>query len=177
MNFIQHLLLMMISTGGCGFLEHPEWPHWLDPAQVASIWGSRAIQLMSTIKAVTVTSMDQCVFGSSAKKPTTILTVRLDQFRRTVMMSGWGGRCNHPRGFHTALKGRTQDGTFRTAEHKVYPPGLNIALADAIGTFADGLAALGSNRNELPSVFTPFLEQAFASSDIVQPDFHRDVAR
>lgn len=177
MNFLQHMLVMMIRVGGCGFLEHPQWPTWLDPARVASVWGSRQLRLLKSIRAVAVTSLDQCIFGATAKKPTTILTVRLAQFRRTVMLTGWGGRCPHPRRHHEALKGKDTRGRYRTASHKIYPPGLNQALAGAIVHFASGLAADGAPRDDMPSAFEPFLVQTYADDDTVQPDYHRDISR
>lgn len=178
MNFLQHMLVLMIKIGGCGFLEHPpQWPVWLDPSLIASVWGSRQLRLLKTIRAVAVTSLDHCIFGASAKKPTTIMTVRLPRFRATVMTTGWGGRCPHHRQFHTALRGKDAMGRYLTATHKVYPTGLNQALADAISSFSRGLAAAGSPCDDLPAAFEPFLEQTFADFDVVQPDYHPSISR
>eukprot|EP00438_Fugacium_kawagutii_P032544 Skav202162 [mRNA] locus=scaffold970:353126:358553:- [translate_table: standard] len=177
MHFLQVMLTMMIRIGGCGFLEHPQWPTWLQPKDHASVWGTRPMRLLRSIQCVAITSFDQCIFGSLGRKPTTILTVRLPSFRHRVMRSGWGGRCPHPKNFHQALKGRNDQGAFRTASHKIYPAGLNQALAEAIRIFFEGLAAGDQHSAALPEAFSPFLEQTFATTDIVQPDFYQFAGR
>eukprot|EP00438_Fugacium_kawagutii_P034473 Skav215971 [mRNA] locus=scaffold3174:31633:36537:- [translate_table: standard] len=172
MHFMLMMTLVMIQTGGCCFVEHPQWPLWLDLPKVASIWGSRQMRLLRTVASVAVTSFDQCVFKATAKKPTTILTVRLQRFRCCALKTGWGGRCPHAAGFHRALKGRTDTGAFRTAEHKVYPEELNRALGSAIHHFAQTLAAEGDHERVLPTAFEPFVAQIFATMEHVQPDYH-----
>eukprot|EP00438_Fugacium_kawagutii_P028838 Skav229822 [mRNA] locus=scaffold2672:76324:80457:- [translate_table: standard] len=172
MHFMLMMTVLMVQTGGCAFVEHPQWPLWLDLPQIASAWGSRQMRLLRTLACVAVTSFDQCIFRARARKPTTILTVRLQSFRCCALTTGWGGRCQHPAGFHKALKGRNAHGHFRTAEHKVYPEELNLALGTAIHSFARTLAVEGRTESVLPSAFEPFVEQVFASMDCVQPDYH-----
>eukprot|EP00438_Fugacium_kawagutii_P008683 Skav210826 [mRNA] locus=scaffold1597:393139:398030:- [translate_table: standard] len=172
MHFMLMMTLVMIQTGGCCFVEHPQWPLWLELPKVASIWGSRQMRLLRTVASVAVTSFDQCVFQANAKKPTTILTVRLQRFRCCALTTGWGGRCSHAAGYHRALKGRTATGAFRTAEHKVYPEALNRALGNAIHHFAQTLAAEGDHERVLPTAFEPFVAQIFATMEHVQPDYH-----
>eukprot|EP00438_Fugacium_kawagutii_P032596 Skav236462 [mRNA] locus=scaffold1758:561243:563189:- [translate_table: standard] len=172
MHFLTMMMLEMAHNGGCGFLEHPQWPPWLQASKVASVWGSRPMRLLRTLACVAITSFDQCVFGSEARKPTTILTVRLPSFRHKALTTGWGGRCTHAAGVHLALRGRNGRGEFRTAAHKVYPQALNCALGWAIQHFATGMAAAQSFESQLPAAFVPFLEQVFAHMDLVQPDYH-----
>eukprot|EP00438_Fugacium_kawagutii_P009494 Skav200304 [mRNA] locus=scaffold4329:95264:100090:- [translate_table: standard] len=173
---LMHFLLMMtlttVQTGGCAFVEHPQWPVWQPAHQVASIWGARQMRLLRTLACVTITSFDQCIFAARARKPTTFLTVRLPGFRRRCLTTGFGGRCAHPTGFHRALRGREGDGRFRTAAHKIYPEGLNQALGAAILEFVCGLAAEQEFRRALAAAFEPYQQMVFADLDEVQPDYH-----
>ena len=71
---------------------------------------------------------------------------------------------------HEALAGRDLQGTFRTARGKVYPPGLNRALADAVVTFVQ--QTFVPSVQALPSDFFDLAVVGdFVSDDVVQPDF------
>ena len=119
---------------------------------------------------VGVTSFDQCVFGCSAQKPTTIIHLCLPTLRHTILRAGHMGRCHHLAQSHEALAGRDLQGTFRTARGKVYPPGLNRALADAVVTFVQ--QTFVPSVQALPSDFFDLAVVGdFVSDDMVQPDF------
>ena len=169
-RFTCQIMLQLALCGACGFCEHPQWPSWIALARPASIWTMRAMRLLKSLACTQVTSFDQCVFQASLKKPTTIMTIRLGNFRREVLRMGHKGRCCHPEG-HTPLKGRDSDGSFMTARAKIYPPALNLLLGRVITTFA---AEKHGNfcSEELPSELKVFCEDSFADSRTVQPDYH-----
>ena len=88
------------------------------------------------------------------------------------------GRCPHGAKAHAQLKGFENDGsTFRTARCKIYPEGLNQALADAILTQAAKVYAEVRVSPELPQDFLPFNHVNFVGSDVVQPDFYRPIVQ
>ena len=72
---------------------------------------------------------------------------------------------------HEALAGRDGAGIFKTARGKVYPPGLNRALANAVADFVQQTLA-GSQTQTLPSEFLDLIANDFVSDEIVQPDFY-----
>ena len=170
--FIFEILLELARFGGCGFAEHPQWPLWAVRHDPASIWSSRFARLCKTLNCFSVTSFDQCVVGSPAKKPTTILLLRLDSFRHELLTTGNGGRCHHHKGAHEQLQGRDATGVFRTAVGKVYPAGLNQALGRAVRRFVENTFDHKLLRQELPIELTCFKQQVFEDDGVVQPDYH-----
>jgi len=170
--FIFEVYLELAIVGGCAFIEHPQWPTWAAKHDPASIWATLQARLCKTMHCSSVVSFDQCVVGSCAKKPTTILLLRLDSFRHEMLRSGLGGRCHHAKGAHERLQGRNERGEFRTAVGKVYPPGLNEALGRAIRCFAAQTLGGKFLRSELPEELIVFKQQTFEAPDVVQPDFH-----
>ena len=69
------------------------------------------------------------------------------------------------------LAGRDDAGIFKTARDKIYPPGLNRALANAVADYVQQTFA-GSYSQTLPSEFMDLIVNDFVSDEIVQPDFH-----
>ena len=116
-------------------------------------------------------SFDQCTCGAVARKPTTLLLLRLSDVRTALLQQGDFGRCHHQHGTHDALIGKQADGSFNTAKAKIYPPGLNAILGSAMHSFAEKLVANGNNT-EWPKAFAPYLEQQFLDHDVIQPDNH-----
>lgn len=95
-------------------------------------------------------------------------------FRRRVLAEGHMGRCHHGPKAHTQLKGMEADGhTFRTARCKVYPPGLNQALAEAILAQAAAVYSGVKIPASMPDDLTSFCHADFVETDLVQPDYHR----
>eukprot|EP00974_Lingulodinium_polyedra_P010315 990742-Lingulodinium_polyedra.AAC.1 len=79
--------------------------------------------------------IDQCVFGSRARKPTQLLATG-EASVRLLRAPGHAGRCNHMCGHPPAIGlGR---GGFRTTPLAAYPPGLCAALASACAATWDG---------------------------------------
>lgn len=173
LHFLLDQLLLLAQCGGCGFCEHPQFPIWLQSVQPASLWRHAAIRALRLLRCCGITSFDQCIFGAPALKPTTVLHLRLPEFRSAVFRAGHMGRCPHAAGAHSQLKGVEADGTtFRTARCKIYPSGLNKALADAIQAHATRAFAGATISAELPEVFLPFGHSDFVEASEVQPDFH-----
>ena len=171
--FIFEVLLELAKYGGCGFAEHPQWPLWARKFDPASIWSSYQARLCRTLNCFSAVSFDQCVVGSPAKKPTTILLLRLDSFRHEILQTGSGGRCNHPRGAHEQLQGRNEQGEFRTAVGKIYPVGLNQSLGRAVCRFVSLTFDHKFLHCQLPDDFSCFQQQMFEDHGKVQPDYHK----
>ena len=174
-QFIQDILYLLARTGGCGFCEHPQFPVWCASKAPCSIWTMKATKQLAQLACVSVVSFDQCVLQAPIKKPTTLLLVRLGDFRKAVLACGRGGRCPHAPSAHERLLGKDSSGRFRTARGKVYPPHLNQALGQAIfryveRTFTSPLSC--SVDSSLPEFFQRYAAQDFVDCDDVQPDFH-----
>ena len=115
MRFLISIMVALAKTGGISFLEHPAFPVWAATKRPSSVWSRRAIRLLKRLHCIQVTTLDQCLFGCKAKKPTTLMTLRLPSLRKCIMARGNCGRCNHPFGMHQALHGRDESGAFHTA--------------------------------------------------------------
>ena len=126
---------------------------------------------LKTIEAVGVTSFDQCIFGCIARKPTTIIHLRLPMLRHTILRAGHMERCCHHATCHEALAGRDSEGAFKTSRGKIYPRGLNQALASAVIDFVQHTFA-PSNSQLFPAEFHDLLVKDFVLDDTVQPDFY-----
>ena len=170
--FIFEILLELAKFGGCGFVEHPQWPIWARRFNPASIWASPQARLCRTLNCFSAVSFDQCIVGSIAKKPTTLQLLRLDSFRHEILATGNWGRCHHIAGTHEQLQGRTEDGEFRTAVGKIYPAGLNQFLGRAVCRYILETFKGELLHSDLPKEFNCFLQQQFEDDGIVQPDYH-----
>ena len=85
---------------------------------------------------------------------------------------GRHGRCHHPAGAHHALCGKGNDGAFRTAIAKIYPPALNRAVACAIIQAALSYRALRELVEPLSKDLEALLSFDFDHLEEVQPDFY-----
>ena len=66
---------------------------------------------MAKLQCFQICSFDQCVYGLDAKKPTTLMLLRLSTFADLTVLRGNGGRCSHGAG-HQPLQGIQDDGFF-----------------------------------------------------------------
>ena len=171
LRFLLDILSTLAAIGMSGFLEHPQFPTWCATMDPPSIWALNAVRLLKGLNCCSIVSFDQCLCGAPAKKPTTLLLIRLPSIRHALLQKGNFGRCNHAAKAHEILIGKQGDGTYQTAKAKVYPPGLNQILGNAMFSFAASLAN-DSLATQLPPDFSPFLEQSFEDIGVVQPDFH-----
>ena len=135
LQFMIAFLVEIIPLGLCGFLEHPSYPTWIGDLQPPSIWALKVVRALSHIACVGISTVDQCVFGAGALKPTTFLLIRLPGVQHAMLGKGFRGRCKHGPRAHRSLRGKDSDG-FRTAQAKIYPAALNEILAQGILKFA-----------------------------------------
>ena len=171
MRFIIEVFLELVLIGGCSFIEHPQYPLWAQALDPSSVWASLPMRLLKTIKAVGITSFDQCIFGCASRKPTTIIHLRMPRLRHTILQTGNMGRCCHMFSSHEVLAGRDNSGCFKTAIGKVYPPALNAAIAGAITEFVARTFDTSSSQH-LPAEFTDLIVNNFVSDDVIQPDYY-----
>ena len=163
------LLVDAAAMGLAGFLEHPAFACWKAKHRPASIWAWRAVVWLSRLACCQITTLDQCVYGCPGRKPTTILTIRMDRFRCLAMSRGCYGRCDHMQG-HEKLIGRSHDGSFRTSKAKVYPPLLNSDLAVAAHEFLK--EATPESYSQEPEFLAQMQCHEYTSEDIIQKDYH-----
>eukprot|EP00438_Fugacium_kawagutii_P013728 Skav209146 [mRNA] locus=scaffold3188:1613:2134:- [translate_table: standard] len=172
MRFGAEVVLELAASGGCAFLEHPQFPIWALEHNPASYWSWPQMFTLRRFDCIDVVSFDQCTLGTPMRKPTTLMLCRLRSFARAVQDCGHAGRCDHPPGTHVALGGRDAAGDFRTAIAKVYPAKLNQLLSQAIREFI--IDRYGDVL--VPDLFPPELEVfrggTFMDHHVVQPDFH-----
>ena len=171
-RFLLEAIACLACTGGTGFLEHPQYPLWAIKKDPVSIWQAWEVRLLRTLGCIGITSFDQCVFGSPATKPTTILHLRLPGLRRRLLTTGLSGRCHHGAQAHERMSGRDDQGEFKTARAKVYPEGLNRAIAEGIHEFVLSTFSDLETETEMPAGFSQFAEAVFAPMDVIQPDYH-----
>ena len=171
LHFLLDILAILAALGMSGFVEHPQFPTWCADRDPASIWALEAVRLMKGLQCCSIISFDQCVCGASAKKPTTLMLVRLPGVRHALLRKGRSGRCDHLPGAHQPLIGKQSDGSYQTARAKVYPPGLNQILGEQMFSFAASLTNDTIDQT-LPAEYHPFLEQCFEDTSVVQPDYH-----
>ena len=171
-QFLFELILYGAPRGCCSFVEHPQYPIWARAFDPVSIWASKAAMLLKSLQCTSVVSFDQCVFRSESRKPTTLLLVRMSGVRDHILNQGHAGRCCHGKAFHAPLKGKTAQGQYCTARAKIYPPGLNQAIACGVIDHANKLCRDGKGRDFPPQELDHLILNIFAEDDIVQPDCH-----
>ena len=170
-QFLVELLCYAAQAGLCGFLEHPQFAVWMMQHRPASIWTLDVMRWLARLECVQICSFDQCVYGLDAKKPTTLLLLRLETFKDTTVTRGLRGRCSH-RGGHRPLQGIEVEGDFATARAKVYPKAMNSALALAVSRFLATRQVEGTWQR-LPDDLQELMSNEFVDLSTVQPDFYR----
>ena len=173
LHFLLEMALAVAIMGGCSFIEHPAFPVWARDHRPASVWASKAVRLLRRLECCRVLTLDQCIYGCPARKPTTLLLVRMQGVVARSQRLGLMGRCPHGRCGHVALQGRDESGEFRTAVAKIYPPGLNYALAESVVDFCLSLLVDGKRVEPLAPDIAAFLSRDFVASTVVQPDYYR----
>ena len=128
----QLLFLFLARTYGfVALMEHPAKAWWAPAAP--SSWSLPEVQHLLTWGDVVLHTVDQCTLGAKSRKPTGLLAVNLPQLARRLADAAGGGRCLpallHQ---HIPLCGRAPDGSWMTAQAKVYPAGMCQLLADSV---------------------------------------------
>lgn len=172
MHFIFTMVVLAARIGGCAFVENPAFPAWAARLRLSSIWASKVVRLLRRLECTQVITFDQCVYHCPARKPTTLLLIRLPKMVSNTMPLGSHGRCHHPRGWHQALAGHDSQGAFRTSIAKVYPEAVNEALATSIADFALKGGCHGQWVDPLLEAFVPMLSFEFVDRTTVQPDHY-----
>ena len=173
MRFLLQMLLLAAQLGACGFLEHPAFPTWAAAKRPASIWSSKVIRWLRRLACTNVITVDQCLFGCLARKPTTLLLIRMEHLVRTVHSLGHMGRCNHGPRAHVALQGLDDHGAFRTSIAKVYPCAFNQAIADAVIYYVIEHFPNSQRVEPLDPFLAPLRSFHFVDAQEVQPDYYR----
>ena len=96
----------------------------------------------------------------------------MPELRRQLLTVGLGGRCNHGANAHDRMSGRDELGEFKTARAKIYPHGLNRAIAEGVCAYVHSTFSGIGTSTELPPGFSQFAAEIFAPLDVVQPDYH-----
>lgn len=170
--FLTTFLRVVAAAGGCGFSEHPQYPTWLCAKDPPSIWQLSPMSWFKKLACATFLSFDQCCLRGVATKPTTLLLIRMGQTRAYIRERGNAGRCNHGKGAHKALFGQ-EGGVFCTAKAKVYPEGLNKAIAAGVfGFLANYLGVDNLPQDGCPKIFDDFCPKAELEEVRIQPDYY-----
>ena len=113
LTFFTHLIL----SGGFAIVEHPAEPTW--KPQAASIFRLAVTSWLKKAPGVQIVKVSQGIHGQISEKPTELLALRTPTLKQHVLR-----RQGHyePREPIHSLTGRNDDGTFRTAAAKEYPP-------------------------------------------------------
>lgn len=172
MRFILQMLLLVARIGGCAFLEHPAFPTWAIQHRPSSIWSTRVVRLLRRLACTEILTLDQCLFGCPARKPTTLMLIRMPGMVARTQALGRGGRCSHPVGWHRALAGRDETGAFHTSVAKIYPPELNAALAQSVADFVLDIMSTGQRVEPLSEDLWLLQSYEFVDRTKVQPDHY-----
>ncbi|CAE8628718.1 unnamed protein product, partial [Polarella glacialis] len=127
--------LALVASGGFSVTEHPAEAKWHPRQDIApSIWKLDETKLLAGADSSEILTFNQSIHGSVGSKPTSLLCLRLPTLRYYVRRA----QCDfvpcvrRPGG----LIGRADDGSWRTAPAKEYPPSLCRAIARAMVALA-----------------------------------------
>ena len=122
------LTAAMIECRGCSITEHPAEAKWIKKA--SSIWRTPWVKWRYGSPCAELVHFNQGDHGQIALKPTTLLAVRLPTLRKRLATNYFPEEC---KGKHIeTIIGLSEDGTWKTAPAKEYPPSMNRAIALAI---------------------------------------------
>ena len=122
------LFLIQILTRGCAILEHPQLPEKRNGQQPASIWKLGIMTFLLNLPDAYALDIKQGYWGAASPKPTRLMVtmpgVREADLYRWLNAYRTTSRLPQP-----IKMGRTQEGHYRTAPLKRYPPGLCRGLS------------------------------------------------
>eukprot|EP00435_Cladocopium_sp_Y103_P031951 s274_g8.t1 len=148
LGFALECLTLLAIYGGLGFIEHPRAP---EEDHMVSIWKLPIVHAILKLPRVRLLHFAQGLLGAPSAKPTTLMVVGLESLESELH----GGRmcASNP---HGASVGRDDDGNFRTAPLKEYPPGMCRAVSLA---FFQALRGNGTAQEpELPVEFCALVQ-------------------
>lgn len=122
LGFSLHAMVVLSTVQSCGALEHPAEP--ADEA-AASIWRLPIVQMITSLPGFRHYEFAQGLLGADSAKRTGLLTLHLPDLPKHLRANAV---CTHiPR---AQTIGIDDQGQFRTAKLKEYPPALCKALAE-----------------------------------------------
>ena len=123
LGFSLHAMMLLAMADGLGILEHPG-----EPAEesAASIWRLPLVQLLLRLPGFALRECAQGLFGAVSTKRTGLLTLNLTEL--PVHLRANMIRKELPR---AATIGVDEEGRYKTAVLKEYPPALCKGLAEA----------------------------------------------
>eukprot|EP00435_Cladocopium_sp_Y103_P041567 s1387_g11.t1 len=143
LGFALECFTLLAICGGLGFIEHPRAP---EEEHMVSIWKLPLVHAILTLPRVRLLHFAQGLLGAPSAKPTTLMVVGMESLESELHR---GRMCaSNP---HGASVGRDEDGNFRTAPLKEYPPGMCRAVSLAF--FQAFRASSTDTDPDLPSEF------------------------
>ncbi len=134
--------------------EHPAQPDWLPGA--ASCWLLARVRSLLTLPAVTLHTIDQCMYGAPARKPTSLLRINMPSVATALAAHPSRGRCTHGPAAHQTALGLHPDCTYRTSPLKDYPPGLSRLLGESfLSEWSDRIPARPRDTSTFPEDLLP----------------------
>lgn len=140
LRFTWLFALMVAGRRGFALVEHPAEPVW-EP-RAASSWRLPEVGWITEQLGAVKHYLDQCSCGAEARKPTTLWAANLPSMPRRLNELEGRGYCSHESGHAVRLIGKGENGQFRTAPAKVYPPRLCLLIATVIKDYVDACVAL-----------------------------------
>eukprot|EP00435_Cladocopium_sp_Y103_P058160 s489_g20.t1 len=143
LGFAIQCLLALSMHSGAGFLEHPKEP---DEPEHVSIWKLPIIRFLLNLPGFRLVHLSQGLWGAASAKPTTLLVLgmsTLEKHLHTCRVTK-----HLPQG---ASVDRSEDGGFKTAPLKEYPPSMCKGIALAL---CEDLVRMDCDHSELPAEFT-----------------------
>ena len=135
----------MVCTGGMALMEHPAQP---PKPESVSIWQVEEAQILREAPCSDQLAFHQSIHGAESKKPTSILVVRMQKIRKYIFKNQLGEE--ESKGLLTLL-GKDENGKFKTARAKEYPPSLNKAIAMTISEHLEDAHHFGEEaEQEMP---------------------------
>jgi len=166
----------LLVSGGAAIIEHPAcWE------ERAAIWRLPAVRALQRSKDVQLVTFDQCMFGSPARAPTSLLCLRAPLVAATMDGMGGRGRCTHGWGAHESLTGKDERGVWRTARKRAYRPPLCHLMADALLAGLGGPEVMVGDttddqaKAELPDGLRPFAQELPEGAPEAADDAYADL--
>lgn len=146
-----------------GLLEHPAEP---PEAEAPSIWKIPLVQLLFRMPNVQKVEFAQGLFGASSRKPTTLLAANSPDLIQ--ILRKWHLTADNPRSVNI---GKDDQGQFRTAHLKEYPPALCAALAET--TWNATCIVPSDEKVQLPADFREVCQRLTITDfgEYLGPDF------
>ena len=129
-DLLQIWLRMMVAatvTATAFIMEHPAPSRYI--ADAPSVWKLAETHWLSLIPSAKQHLVYQGFFGAKSAKPTVFFVSQLDHFEE--VLSRWKDPNANPAQW-IQLVGKDQEGAWKTAQAKAYPPRLNAALVEAV---------------------------------------------